>query len=108
MLAVSSATGRASGLAARPCGRGAALPRCRSTARCHRLRVLEHRRPQAIDSRRKRLTLIRPPPCYGSGADGSTAWPLDCGTKRVFAGGEYGEKLRRSAYWAAFVLYGAW
>lgn len=29
------------------------------------------------------------------------------GTKRAFASGEHGEKLRRPAYWAAFVLYGA-
>jgi len=29
------------------------------------------------------------------------------GTKRAFASGELGEKLRRPAYWAGFVLYGA-
>lgn len=28
-------------------------------------------------------------------------------TKRAFANGEHGEKLRKPAYWAAFVLYGA-
>ena len=29
------------------------------------------------------------------------------GTKRAFASGEHGETLRRPAYWAGFVLYGA-
>jgi CHAT domain-containing protein len=27
-------------------------------------------------------------------------------TKRAFAEGEYGERLRKPAYWAPFVLYG--